>query len=53
MVALIANLYSDRYRSVYNTNIYIDGSNPEFTRTLRQTLGLDSDPYPKHKNAVA
>jgi hypothetical protein len=52
MIALIANLYSDQYNSQYKTNIFIDGSNPEFTRTLRQTLGLDSDPYPKHKNAV-
>ena len=29
----------------------IDGSNPEFTRTLRQVLRLDPDPYLGHKTA--
>ena len=40
MIAVIADLNSNRYSSDFETPIYIDGSNPEFTRTLRQTLGL-------------
>jgi hypothetical protein len=53
MISLITNLHRDKFSSSkYKTPIFIDGSNPEFTRTLRQTLGLDIDPYPKHKNCV-
>jgi hypothetical protein len=33
-------------------SIYIDGSNPEFIRTLRQLLGVNTDPYPGHKNCT-
>jgi hypothetical protein len=51
VISIVAELQRS-YSSTYKTPIYIDGSNPEFIRTLRLTLGLNLDPYPRHRNCV-
>jgi len=53
MIAIISNSLETDYHGVHykKTLVYIDRANPEFTKTLRLTLGLNTDPYPGHKTA--